>query len=283
MAIVIIRNCEAAARNQLLVDNGTGNFTVTNLPPDVYFNINDIAVGDMNNGGFQDIVIANGNELNKLLLNDGAEGFIVKDLPGGARITRDITVVDVDDDSDLVFAGTFDAASQLLLNDGSGNFTALEFPQTNRTNALSASDMNNDRFVDIVIGQPNGYGYANPTAIKRCEWKLYNCRTSWRHLNTFVVATDFNNIGFQDILFGNVGNANDQLLINKLGIVENLSSHHLNQSRSLRLNPVLFTLNVHLRNRSGICHLNPVLCHLRVCCPNQAPIHHLNQARSLFA
>ena len=75
--------------NQLLLNNGSSNFVVINLPGG-YNHINGITMADIDGNGDMDLVFANhdldseyDNEPNQLLLNDGDGIFALSDPPEG--------------------------------------------------------------------------------------------------------------------------------------------------------------------------------------------------------
>jgi hypothetical protein len=167
----------AGRPNQLLINNGTGQFvdeSATRLPA-VVANSTKADSGDVDGDGDLDVIIANvGGE--QLLLNDGA-GFFADGsaaLPPPVSIVDDISAdarfgdVDRDGDLDILisnenpFPGGVGAQNRLWINDGHGNFTdqtAARLPAAiNQTAAMLPGDVDNDGDLDIVVlnrGQDN--------------------------------------------------------------------------------------------------------------------------------
>ncbi len=118
-------------RNQLLLSKGHA----VNAPvlhdiekidlPGGALKTKSIAVADLNNDGWIDVVVAHtDNNINQLLLNKGIEGHtryslfdVALELPGGKSKSLSISVADMDKDGlNDVVVGNQDTSNQLLLN-----------------------------------------------------------------------------------------------------------------------------------------------------------------------
>ncbi|MEM9388120.1 MAG: VCBS repeat-containing protein [Pseudomonadota bacterium] len=150
------------ARNRLFVNDGTGSFTdPDSLPPNLGISEH-VAVGDFDMDGDLDIVVANVNsdpgDMHEYYLNTGS-GPNFELAPQGlpvAGLSAFVVARDVDTDNDLdLFFSNF-GRSDLLLNDGIGNFN--EAPAGNLpgndpeiTEDSGVGDVNGDGFDDIFL------------------------------------------------------------------------------------------------------------------------------------
>ncbi len=143
-----------------LIYKNNGNFTFTmkssNVLPGVYRS--SIALGDVDNDNFLDIIICgtnNGNKITKIFKNTGNFMFteISQSLPGVMNGYLALGDLDNDSDLDLVltgYNGPFSYMGKILLNDGAGHF--LDYSSINYFDEgnVSIADMNNDGYFDIV-------------------------------------------------------------------------------------------------------------------------------------
>jgi hypothetical protein len=231
--------------NQLLLNTGdaTGDGTTLfqtpiNLPGGEMSALA-IVAADVNNDGLVDLIIGNAfEEANQLLLNTGdATGNgttlfqMPINLPGSEMSTWDIVVTDVNNDGfiDLII-GNYKQVNQLLLNtgDATGNGTTLFQTQNNlpggemSTLAIVAADVNNDGFIDLIIGN---YGQANQLLLNTGDafQSAINLPGGSTHTTTAIVAADMNNDGLVDLIIGNFGagamvnQTTNQVLLNNAG------------------------------------------------------------------
>lgn len=119
-----------------------------------------IAVMDVNADGRRDIVAAGFDGSNSrilLLLATITGGFTEIDLPGGTGISEpNIVFMDVDRNGtpDLLISGTDQGGnpvSQLLTNDGTGQFSASTPTQELHQGGLVVGDLDEDRDADLII------------------------------------------------------------------------------------------------------------------------------------
>jgi Ca2+-binding RTX toxin-like protein len=156
----------------LRIVEGTGGDEVTGNPGK---SSKASAIGDFDGDGDFDIAVANTNlahdveEFNQLLINDGYGNFTAVDI-GEPRRTENIVAGDIDGDGDLdllisnaTLPGEDPEPNQALINDGRGNFTAVDLtgPDLARVSrGLALGDVNGDGEDDPV--DANGLPNINP-------------------------------------------------------------------------------------------------------------------------
>ncbi len=162
-------------QNILLINNGNARFfdeTGQRMPSRFDFT-RDLEVGDVTGNGFPDIVVANENDDNRLLTNNGSGIFLDQTgsrLPPISAIeeTREVELADVDGDGDLdiyysnvrIFESGADPQDRLLINNGQGVFsdvTSSQLPQkTSNTFDTDFVDIDFDGDLDILTGNFDG-------------------------------------------------------------------------------------------------------------------------------
>jgi imidazolonepropionase-like amidohydrolase len=117
-----------------------------------------MGIGDIDNDGDMDVVIANGRHWpgqNRIFLNNGSGKFSVSKTLGDERATSYSTeLADFDNDGDLDIAvGNDMAPNSLFMNDGEGNFSKVgTFGQNYApTRNLVVADIDKDGDMDILI------------------------------------------------------------------------------------------------------------------------------------
>jgi hypothetical protein len=134
------------------------NVTSTHLPLGLDGKTMDAGVGDLDQDGDLDLVLAVEFGQNIILMNDGKGKFTkaIKNLPQVAHDSEDIGIGDFDQDGDLdiVFVSEDDKDNELYFNNGDGTFIDVsnKFPTTGTSNAVVIEDINNDSCLDILIG-----------------------------------------------------------------------------------------------------------------------------------
>ncbi len=182
------------------------------------------AVGDVDNDERPDVLLAGPNGLG--VFRNLGEGKFEQETGGGLQATRDrlllagVTLVDLDHDADLDVlvaavapsrpgdqAGAPAGAgapieSMLLRNNGDGTFTDVTSERgLGRPNAvaIAASDLNNDRAVDLVFTGDTTAAYLNPRegAFKTLDAFKPSSPAGTRG----VVAFDYDKDGWMDLAF----------------------------------------------------------------------------------
>lgn len=162
-------------QNIILINNGNARFTdqTGQRLPSRFDLTRDIEIGDLTGNGFPDIVVANENDDNRILFNNGSGIYLDQTgsrLPLISEIeeTREVELADIDGDGDLdiyfsnvrIFESGADPQDRLLVNNGQGVFsdvTSSQLPQKT-TNTLDTDflDIDGDGDLDILTGNFNG-------------------------------------------------------------------------------------------------------------------------------
>ena len=110
---------------RVLLNDGSGNLTYGTAFGN-FSSTTHIVVGDVNEDGFQDIVVSDASAGSTVWLGDGSGGFLSSTTFGSAGA---VAVGDLNGDGhlDVVLGGFFGA--EILLGDGSGGFTPDTHPR----------------------------------------------------------------------------------------------------------------------------------------------------------
>jgi hypothetical protein len=155
--------------NRAYANNGTsdpfGGVTGIDIGADTYATTS-IALGDVNNDGYLDIVEGNYNQTNRLYFNNqinanlsfSSGGAAYIDISSDTDSTFDIALGDIDNDGDLdLVAGNAGQANRFYLNNGTSNpFDGVSGSDvgtdTDNTFAIALGDVDNDGDLDLVAG-----------------------------------------------------------------------------------------------------------------------------------
>lgn len=135
------------------------NVSRTNLPQSQLMGrCMDADHGDVDGDGDIDLALAQEFATNLILVNNGFGEFSVSSgaVNGGNGDNEDVRLEDIDGDAalDMLSVHEDDRIHALLFNDGSGTFTDMSslVPVMSTANATELIDLNNDRRVDILLG-----------------------------------------------------------------------------------------------------------------------------------
>jgi hypothetical protein len=132
--------------------------TQTSVPEDATLHALDAAMGDVDEDGDLDVVVAVENGDSRLYLNDGTGRLRWNraTFAGARHDNEHVRLADFDRDGhlDAVFVAEDDGRHQLYLGDGKGGFTDASgrLPRHSQGNALAVADVNGDGLPDIVVG-----------------------------------------------------------------------------------------------------------------------------------
>ncbi|SFU71068.1 Por secretion system C-terminal sorting domain-containing protein [Pustulibacterium marinum] len=145
------------------LNDGEGNFgPETSL--DAGFTIyTQIAVGDFNNDGWEDVVsIGDANNELKIFINNNLS-FTETVLDTWFFFDSDITTADIDNDNDLDIIAVAGDTIKVLYNDGNANFTmeAISHPMIEDFIEVTTTDIDADGYLDIITGGSNTSVYKN--------------------------------------------------------------------------------------------------------------------------
>jgi hypothetical protein len=168
-------SCKRCATSRIYVNDGKGYFKDKLLLP-AYTNNYDFEIMDINNDGFLDLVTVNdgqivmadsGSRREHIFLNNKGEKFIDatdelwQDSENIGMDDNNIVFLDYDSDGDPDFLiSSLTGEDRLLENDGTGKFKliqpVLKGSPTPLTLSMVLGDINNDKKIDIIMGQGEG-------------------------------------------------------------------------------------------------------------------------------
>jgi len=152
--------------HELLVNDGAGHFTFIafDFPSSTG---NAVAVLDLNNDDYPDIIIGN-NGQNNVYINNQDLSFTAENnrWPKNSEGTQDLKLIDLDGDADLDIIEGIDLGENNVLINNNGFFTEENnrLPNTGlilETRKISLGDANGDGHSDIYVSTVNFIGTAN--------------------------------------------------------------------------------------------------------------------------
>lgn len=219
----------------------------------------DACTGDVNNDGYQDILI---NSIKpKLYINQKGHSFLEKEKEGLPKDIKDDEYMschffDSDNDGDLdLFLGAYDSdkghkKDALFLNDGDGNFSyfqSIDIPEregdkTYGTIFVDSLDINQDKKRDLVIAVHN-FGYNKSLAYvlinkgkNRFERKKIVQSFADGCFIPSIDIADFNNDGWDDILFVYRTTVKGAKCSPRLKLYHNIKGNFVDKSLEIPLN-----------------------------------------------
>lgn len=204
-----------SAYADLYINDGLGNYAVSNTNSIIGLGFGSIAFGDVDNDNDVDLLMngqqTSGVQTTKLYLNDGFGQFTeALNAPFIGITWGTCALADIDNDNDLdaIVSGadnTYTPTTLLYLNDGKGLFTETTSSNIAKVHscALAFRDIDHDNDQDLLITGRNIVGYPIARLYKNDGQGLFNQ----------VSGTPFVGVNNGSIDFADVDNDNDEDLM----------------------------------------------------------------------
>ena len=217
-------------KNKLLINNGSGVFTETELPGDLGLSFG-VIVGDVNNDGAIDMYIpvydTSDSTSNALWMGSTTSpgDFTLVNIPGDVRRNTGIAFFDYDGDGDkdlITIEDTVSSTPRVWVNEGVQEFTSgtsvTPFPGAASSYLLSTDidvgDLNGDGLLDLYISRINNG--QNVLLINNGDSTFTTQNISGDADSTREsILADFDNDGDLDIYTANQSNQQNKLWINQ--------------------------------------------------------------------
>jgi len=182
-----------------------------------------VAVGDFNNDGEQDIVVANqaGGNVTVFLDSEKTPGTFGAGITtkGGSAGKSPVAIAvgdfDKDGNLDVVVANSTAATVTVMFGDGAGNLqSSTAYNVGSGPSSVAVSDFNNDGHLDIAVAN-SGSGTVS-VLLNKGNGTFANASGSpfsVGHSPSSVAVGDFNNDGFADLVVANSADATLSVLL----------------------------------------------------------------------
>ena len=177
-----------------------------------------ISLGDINNDGKIDAVVANGRhwaETNYIFYNSGKGFNTMIALDNVSSTSYATELVDLDNDGDLDIVEINDnAPHKIYTNDGLGHFKFYsEVAEVSDARNIAVGDLDNNGFIDFIItnrGQQNMICYNNG----KLNFDCVKLQTN-QNATIDIAIQDLNGDKLPDLVLANRDNIPNEILINK--------------------------------------------------------------------
>ncbi len=182
---------------------------------------------DVNLDGYLDLFITDEHHANHLFISLGNGSFAEQSVQYGftdVSVSQGASFADVDQDGDAdLYVCNWNAPDRFFRNEAGQRFTPVDLPLPHlrravNSNGVSFGDIDNDGDPDLLVTDRQGETrlYENLTAAGDSLWRFRDITDSSglsnAHPSYGSVIADFNNDGYQDIFFTNIGP--NQLFLN---------------------------------------------------------------------
>jgi hypothetical protein len=216
--------------NRLYLNNGTSNpfigETGVDISSDAKFTYS-IVLGDVDGDGNLDLAAGNGNQINRLYLNERTStpltGVTSTDISSDTHDTTSIALGDVDGDGDLdLVAGNRDQTNRLYLNNGTANpFNGVSGSNISSdahwTKSVALGDVDGDGDLDLAAGNYADHTnrlYLNNGTADPFSGVAGTDISSDAHDTTSIALGDVDGDGDLDLVAGNFDQTNRLYLNN---------------------------------------------------------------------
>ncbi len=189
------------------INTSTGTFK-TGWQSPAENNSQAIALADIDNDGYLDLIVLNKSGDTRIYKNNGNGNFTEFDYFSSPTVCESIAVGDIDRDGDLDFIeGNNGSDNVYYKNDGNGNFTTSEITTdlNDNTRDILLADLNGDSYLDLIVGNwsDNNRVYLN-TKISTGPYKdTVDWESTETEKTTALTLIDINGNGDWDFIAGN--------------------------------------------------------------------------------
>lgn len=203
----------------LLLGNGNGTFTLSNISPSVSYYAQGIAQADLNGDGILDLVISSSSyEDLQVLLGNGDGTFSALTAMNSVNGPGQVVVADFNQDGvpDLAVASNFGTAVGVYLGNGDGTFAAAATPPFSGTiYAIAAADISGDGIPDLIAADIFGDRVITVTGKGDGTFASASIVSTGSNPE-FVVAGDWNGDGVEDLAVPNLSGASATIVMSQL-------------------------------------------------------------------
>ena len=199
--IIVTKKIESTSISYF-INLGDLNFSEENVILSGNSLVTNIATGDFNNDGWEDLISIGDNENSVRLHINSNSTFTSQVIDTFTFFESDISASDIDNDGDLDFIAIGGPTFKVFYNDGSANFTqqTISGPQDNFEDFfdITIADIDNDGYEDVITGGANTSVYKNTNGIITYDSTRSSAINNGTNL--MVKLVDLDNDGDLDLL-----------------------------------------------------------------------------------